>query len=57
MSRRNSTLTVMDTFTFLPFWRPGRHRGKKAKVALTVAVEFQLSKEKAKFGINGKTIN
>ena len=40
-----------------PKWRPGRHRGKKAKVALTVAVEFQLSKEKAKFGINGKTIN
>ena len=40
-----------------PKWRPGRHRGKKAKVALTVAVEFQLKKDKGKFGINGKTIN
>lgn len=40
-----------------PKWKPGRHRGKKCKVALTVAVEFQLTKEKGKFGINGKTIN
>ena len=40
-----------------PKWRPGRHRGKKAKVALTVAVDFKLTKEKGKFGINGKTIN
>ena len=40
-----------------PKWRPARHRGKKAKVALTVAVEFQLKKDKGKFGINGKTIN
>lgn len=40
-----------------PKWRPGRHRGKKCKVALTVAVEFKLTKAKGKFGINGKTIN
>lgn len=40
-----------------PKWRPGRHRGKKTKVALTVAVEFRLTKEKGRFGINGKTIN
>ena len=39
-----------------PKWRPARHRGKKVRVALTVAVEFRLSKEKASFGINGKTI-
>lgn len=39
-----------------PKWRPGRHRGKKVKVALTVAVEFRLEKDKGKFGINGKTI-
>ena len=40
-----------------PKWRPGRHRGKKCKVALTIAVEFKLTKAKGKFGINGKTIN
>ena len=40
-----------------PKWRPGRHHGKKARVALTIAVEFKLSKDKGKFGINGKTIN
>ena len=39
-----------------PKWRPGRHRGKRTKVALTVAVEFRLTKEKGRFGINGKTI-
>lgn len=39
-----------------PKWRPGRHRGKKVKVAMTVAVEFKLSKDKGKFGINGKTL-
>ena len=38
-----------------PKWRPGRHRGKKVKVAMTVAVEFRLEK-KGSFGINGKTI-
>ena len=38
-----------------PKWRPGRHRGKKVKVAMTVAVEFRVEK-KGKFGINGKTI-
>ena len=40
-----------------PKWRPGRHRGKKASVAFSVAVEFRLTKEKGRFGINGKTIN
>lgn len=40
-----------------PKWRAGRHRGKKCKVALTIAVEFKLTKAKGKFGINGKTIN
>jgi len=39
-----------------PKWRPGRHRGKKVKTALTVAVEFKLDKNKGKFGINGVTI-
>ena len=38
-----------------PKWRPGRHRGKKVKVAMTVAVDFRLEKKGA-FGINGKTI-
>ena len=38
-----------------PRWRPGRHRGKKVKVAMTVAVDFRLEK-KGTFGINGKTI-
>ncbi len=38
-----------------PKWRPGRHRGKKVKVAMTVAVEFRLEK-KGTFGINGKTV-
>ena len=40
-----------------PKWRPARHRGKKVKVALTVAVEFKLKKDKPKFGINGTTVN
>lgn len=39
-----------------PRWRPGRHRGQKVKVAMTVAVEFKLEKNKGKFGINGITI-
>ena len=39
-----------------PKWRPGRHHGKKVKVAITVSVEFRLDKEKGKFGINGKTL-
>lgn len=39
-----------------PRWKPGRHRGKKVKVALTVAVEFRLSKDKGSFGINGVKI-
>ncbi len=36
-----------------PKWRPGRHHGKKVKVAVTVSVEFRLDKDKGKFGING----
>jgi len=36
-----------------PKWRPGRHHGKKVKVAITVSVEFRLDKDKGKFGING----
>ena len=39
-----------------PNWKPGRHQGKKVRVALTVAVDFKLQKNKGKFGINGKTI-
>ena len=40
-----------------PKWRPGRQRGKKVKVALTVAVEFRLEKgSDGKFGINGVKI-
>ena len=39
-----------------PRWKPGRHHGKKVKVALTVAVEFRLDKGKGKFGINGVKI-
>ena len=39
-----------------PKWRPARHQGKKVRVALTVAVEFKLQKDKGKFGINGKTL-
>jgi TonB family protein len=39
-----------------PRWRPGRRGGKKVNVALTVAVDFRLSKDKGGFGINGKTI-
>lgn len=39
-----------------PRWRPGRHHGKKVKVALTVSVDFRLQKDKGKFGINGTVI-
>ena len=39
-----------------PKWRPARLRGKRVKVAMTVAVDFRLEKDKGKFGINGKTI-
>lgn len=39
-----------------PKWKAGRHRGKKVKVALSIAVDFRLTKEKGKFGINGRTI-
>ena len=36
-----------------PKWRPGRHRGKKVRIALTVGVDFKLDKNKGKFVING----
>ena len=40
-----------------PKWRPGRHRGKKVKVALTIPVDFRLEKNtKGTFSINGKRI-
>ena len=40
-----------------PKWKPGRHRGKKVKVAMTVPVDFRLEKNtKSAFGINGKRI-
>ena len=40
-----------------PKWRPGRHRGEKVKVAMTVPVDFRLEKaSKGSFGINGKKI-
>ena len=39
-----------------PKWRPGRQHGKKVKVALTVAVDFRLTKERGSFGINGRSI-
>lgn len=42
-----------------PRWRPGRHRGKKVRVALTLPVEFRLKKgsEGSSFGINGYKVN
>ena len=33
-----------------PKWKPGRHRGKKVKTAVTIPVEFRLTK-KSSFGI------
>ena len=40
-----------------PKWKPGRHRGKKVKVAMTIPVDFRLEKgTKGSFGINGKRI-
>ena len=40
-----------------PKWRPGRHRGKKVSVAMTIPVDFRLEKgTKGSFGINGKRI-
>ena len=40
-----------------PKWRPGRHRGQKVSVALTIPVDFRLEKgSKGSFGINGKRI-
>ena len=42
-----------------PKWRPGRHRGKKVRVALTLPVEFRLKKgsDSNAFGINGYKVN
>ena len=41
-----------------PKWRPGRHRGKKVRVAVTMPVNFRLEKSsKGSLGINGKRIN
>ena len=41
-----------------PRWKPGRHHGKRVKVALTVAVDFRLEKGKGgSFGINGIKVN
>ena len=39
-----------------PKWRPGRHRGKKVKVLLSIPVEFRLDKGKGSLGINGYKI-
>ena len=40
-----------------PKWKPGRHRGKKVKVVLTIPVDFRLEKNtKSTFGINGNRI-
>lgn len=40
-----------------PKWRPGRHHGKRVKVAVTVAVDFRLEKNSdGSFGINGMKI-
>ena len=40
-----------------PKWKPGRHRGKKVKVAMTIPVDFRLEKNtKSSFGINGNRI-
>lgn len=41
-----------------PKWRPGRHRGKKVRVAVTMPVDFRLEKgSRGSLGINGKRIN
>lgn len=39
-----------------PKWRPGRLRGEKVAVSMTIPVEFRLEKktERRKFGINGR---
>lgn len=43
--------------TASPKWRPGRLRGSKVKVAVTLPVEFRLEKRKdGSFGINGVKI-
>lgn len=40
-----------------PKWKPGRHRGKKVRTSLTLAIEFRLEKKSDKgFGINGKIV-
>ena len=41
-----------------PKWKPGKHRGKKARVAMSVTVEFRLSrKSDGSFGVNGIKVN
>lgn len=41
-----------------PKWKPGRHRGRKARVAMSVSVEFRLTrKSDGSFGVNGIKIN
>ena len=42
-----------------PRWSPGRHRGKKVRVALTLPVEFRLKKssDASAVGFNGYTVN
>ena len=41
-----------------PKWKPARHRGKKVKVAMSVTVDFRLTrKSDGSFGINGIRVN
>ena len=40
-----------------PKWRPGRRGGKKVNVAMTIAVDFRLTKDNGGFGINGVRVN
>lgn len=41
-----------------PKWKPGRHRGKKVRVAMSATVEFRLTrKSDGSFGINGIKVN
>jgi len=41
-----------------PRWKPGKHRGKKARVAMSVTVEFRLTRRgDGSFGVNGIKIN
>ena len=41
-----------------PKWKPARHRGKKVRVAMSVTVDFRLTrKSDGSFGINGIRVN